>query len=1054
MGVLLCMCPDSVGHVRVGPPKMVYATIDQAEKHTHPMSTDKMAKTITSRSRLYTEWFQLDHTANAPVPKIVVVGDRMSGRKALLQRLLAYPVPRTSSFSILFRLRNDESLSQDSAYIQANDSIGNIICEERRMESKEAAVHMYPEILAAVERLSRSNVETTIMVTLSGADFADLDILLLPTLNKSENDPDQKLVRESLRQLFAESETKRNIFFLLMVPMNTRPNQAAVMDVYAAAQKALSSNHIYPGLVVYTKFTQCQEVGDSSWCDSFMTRATDPKIILFKSPQFVCIDIEASAEDSAPPSEIWSVPTASLDRNEGSLFSASSPFITALREQHRATCDTLISNIAAFCTDLQIYEYMPLFIFRLLVVLEGKATSDADINVRTVRKLGTASEEEKKLQRALEYVAKSFAGITIRKLSDTSGSQSRTLALNKLMCRIIEAFQANARSVLQKELSTLWAVSLKLCSIPAGSVSTVSLDITTSTKTVNGSAEVGAAAGVENLVGPVEKCVFVLLARRRCTVATDYLLNPTKPAAYGDEMDISTLPWQCECTIGGESFRCHRENDESGAWFSFIIPRGQPESNDKDRHVTLLISLHGAVVKSQFLIPGRGRPPPAATPETPPVTPATSSHMRNQGASSLASLVGAGKQPTSKRKRGTGGWNNRANSSSSSRSDKASHVVAGLHAGYFGALGETGACGLVNTLSSDDKSGANGDASASTDNTAHFIESMNPVEIVLDITPDREQPSEDASATSAAVSIDEKSQGESPPNADTGLHGAYFGEDRAYSLEDKEQSPSNIHSEISIMASTPTSPVNDAVEKLFPPAVHQLTDLLDFGVHSLTHLPPLLYYDAGSHDVGEERNYAFNLFVENVNCRKVKYIYNLPTIVLTGEANCGKRSLLARLVGFPVPRSDYDVPILFRIRRNPFYSSTTPTTPTKASVKVIRAKSKDVIYAEQTIDTRMSAATVYENMFSRIVGKCQMQEVVIIVTLKGWNYPNLDVQFFPSMHLFEKNLEKHIAKSSEYSTYLFALKASSRNKVSPVFWKYISKKNVRIHNPRCTTSNI
>jgi GTPase SAR1 family protein len=183
-------------------------------------------------SNIYSEQFKIDTSCHR-TPQIVIVGDAGSGKKSLVERLIAYPVPKTRNLPVEFRFRQESKTSVILATEGVDDE------HLRHLESKESAPATYIEYLQAIEPLRVAGAELAIVVSITGVECPDLDILILPGLTNSTLKREQIRTRQQLSSLITASAEHKNMFFLAAVPVNTLLNSAIAITLFLKLSSTL-----------------------------------------------------------------------------------------------------------------------------------------------------------------------------------------------------------------------------------------------------------------------------------------------------------------------------------------------------------------------------------------------------------------------------------------------------------------------------------------------------------------------------------------------------------------------------------------------------------------------------------------------------------------------------------------------------------------------------------------------------------------------------------------------------------------------------------------------
>ena len=522
---------------------------------------------ILSNSSLYPVHFLLDAATYGPCPHIVIFGDKLSGKKTLLERLIAYPVPNTSSLSILFCLRNEDSLCQEHASVGVEGPEREIYCEEKQIESAHVATAIYNEVFDIIRPKHAEGVEMTVVVTLRGSSRPNLDLRVLPGFTKALDSPDQILVRRYLSKQFALSREMGNVFFLVLLHVNTRLNTAAVID-FTASQKPPPT----PGLVVFTKFSQCMFQTNTNMQKAFLNLAEKPSLIQFGSPRYVCTTIES------PSSPLWAASPALLHQQEEELFEAAYPtsFGGSLWKQRRASCAVLVAHLSTFCNEYRQRVQIPLLVLRLLYAHDTGEVERRDL--------------EGELRRAVEYIlAPSSPSDAPSTSSGVPSHRFKPPPLDHLLSSCVDKLKlsnllvANSSDSIQQHLSSAWSICLPSCEIVADCSS--------------------ADGGGELEVLPEGKCAFRLRVKRRCPNGGGYVYLPTcsssKQVEFGDWVDAAELPWRCSVLYDdGTIIDCQGEGarggDATGGTFSFLPVDSTGEKGmSQGGAVTISVSLYG-----------------------------------------------------------------------------------------------------------------------------------------------------------------------------------------------------------------------------------------------------------------------------------------------------------------------------------------------------------------------------------------------------------------------------------------------------------------------------
>jgi GTPase SAR1 family protein len=195
-----------------------------------------MISTLAS-SNIYSEQFKIDPSCHR-IPQIVIVGDAGSGKKSLVERLIAYPVPTTRNLPVEFRFRQEIKTSFIVTIEGAEDE------HSRHLEGKESAPTSFIELLHEIEPLRLAGAELTIVVSITGLECPDLDILILPGLTNATLKREQIRTRQQLSSLITASAAHKNIFFLTTVPVNTRLNSSIAITLFLKLSNTLQVRKI------------------------------------------------------------------------------------------------------------------------------------------------------------------------------------------------------------------------------------------------------------------------------------------------------------------------------------------------------------------------------------------------------------------------------------------------------------------------------------------------------------------------------------------------------------------------------------------------------------------------------------------------------------------------------------------------------------------------------------------------------------------------------------------------------------------------------------------
>ena len=194
---------------------------------------------------------------------------------------------------------------------------------------------------------------------------------------------------------------------------------------------------------------------------------------------------------------------------------------------------------------------------------------------------------------------------------------------------------------------------------------------------------------------------------------------------------------------------------------------------------------------------------------------------------------------------------------------------------------------------------------------------------------------------------------------------------------------------------------------------------------SLCELPSLLLYDREDHqeEIKECEKYKGDFYAEYSpsnpsNCVR----YMVPKLVISGSDNCGQRTLLAKLIGFPIPRQHpqlYQFPISVRIRRE----CRDPKNGI-VNIAVVRAVCGNKKPYVINIYDRNKVEEEYTRLLEHIRENFP-PDFKVELGLRGKDFPNLDIELLPDMTRIDELMEHPLRPM-----FLLVMRTSDQHKVN------------------------
>jgi hypothetical protein len=176
--------------------------------------------------------YQNDWTNHIPIPELVICGNQGSGKKTLMENIVAYPIPSKLALPVRCCLRSTAAQMEIEAEAEVVDSkSGASCCARRRIAGRDLASSCYKELMEEAAGYAKTAgilvSSMTLNVHLTSPSNPCLDVVLFPGLLAFTQTDDEKQAEALIRDHIAAHGSRS--FYLLAVEGSMRLNTALIM---------------------------------------------------------------------------------------------------------------------------------------------------------------------------------------------------------------------------------------------------------------------------------------------------------------------------------------------------------------------------------------------------------------------------------------------------------------------------------------------------------------------------------------------------------------------------------------------------------------------------------------------------------------------------------------------------------------------------------------------------------------------------------------------------------------------------------------------------------